>query len=276
MALVRLWSGEQPVTHLSPSDRGLTYGDGVFETVRVIAGRPVLMDYHWARLSAGCMQLGLVDLPFWRRAWAEFMADLPPAADGIVRMQITRGVSGRGYLPDPEVLPTLILSWHDAAHDAASWAQKGIEICRLEMPLAQQPRLAGIKHLNRLEQVLLRQELSTFPQCQEGLVADTEGYLVEGVFSNVFVVLAGQLVTPSLGRCGVRGVLRDALLDELAQCQIPVLVRDIALTELVAAEEIFFCNSVYGIWPVARWGSKTWQPGQLTRQCQDIVSPWFA
>lgn len=277
MTLVKIWCGDQAAEAVSPLDRGLAYGDGVFETIRIINRQPVLMDYHWARLSAGCAQLGLLDLPFWRQAFAAFLAELPTDKhNGVVRLQVTRGVSQRGYLPDPDALPTLILSWHGAAEHPIQWSSDGIEITQLSTPLAQQPRLAGIKHLNRLEQVLLRQDLAAFPHCQEGLVCDVEGFVVEGVFSNVFAVINGQLCTPSLGNCGVRGVLRDALLDELMQQNLPVNIRNIAATEMAKADEIFFCNSVYGIWPVARWGDKTWQVGPLTRQCQSIVSSWFA
>jgi len=276
MTLVRIWCGDQPLAALSPLDRGLAYGDGVFETIRVINGRPVLMEYHWARLSVSCVQLGLPDLPFWRQAFATFLAELQPdSKDGIVRLQVTRGVSQRGYLPDPNALPTLILSWHAASDYPSEWSTTGIAITQMDMPLAIQPRLAGIKHSNRLEQVLLRQDLSTTPDCQEGLVCDTEGHVVEGVFSNVFAVINGQLTTPSLARCGVKGVLREALLDTLMQQNIPVNISDIDVKEMVTATEIFFCNSVYGIWPVARWGNKTWQVGPLTRQCQSIVSSWF-
>jgi 4-amino-4-deoxychorismate lyase len=276
MSRVRIWSGEQTLAALSPLDRGLAYGDGVFESIRVINRSPVLMAYHWARLSASCVQLGLPDLPFWRQAFRQFLAELQPEdIDGVVRLQVTRGVSERGYLPDPNALPTLILSWHSAASYPAEWSLAGIEITQLDMPLAIQPRLAGIKHLNRLEQVLLRQDLSAMPNCQEGLVCDAEGHVVEGVFSNVFAVINGQLCTPSLARCGVRGVLREALLAELMQQNIAVNIRDISLKEMASATEIFFCNSLYGIWPVARWGNKTWQAGPVTRQCQSIVSPWF-
>ncbi|MDP1775315.1 MAG: aminotransferase class IV, partial [Moraxellaceae bacterium] len=164
MTLVRIWCGDQLVATLSPLDRGLAYGDGVFETIRVVSGRPVLMEYHWARLSASCVQLGLPDLPFWRLAFATFLTELKPdSKDGIVRLQVTRGVSQRGYLPDPNALPTLILSWHAPSEYPSEWSTAGIEITQMDMPLAIQPRLAGIKHLNRLEQVLLRQDLSTAP-----------------------------------------------------------------------------------------------------------------
>lgn len=277
MTLARIWCGDQAVEALSPLDRGLAYGDGVFETIRIIHHEPVLMAYHWARLSAGCAQLGLPDLAFWRQAFTDFLAELPREyQNGVLRLQVTRGVSQRGYLPDPDAVPTFILSWHGAAEYPRQWSSDGIEITQLSTPLAQQPRLAGIKHLNRLEQVLLRQDLAALPHCQEGLVCDAQGFVVEGVFSNVFAVINGQLCTPNLANCGVRGVLRDALLDELMQQNLSVNIRHIAATEMATADEIFFCNSVNGIWPVARWGDKTWQVGPLTRQCQSIVSSWFA
>lgn len=274
----RIWRGEQRVDQLAADDRGLAYGDGLFESVRVIAGRPVLMDYHWARLSAGCRVLDIPDLPFWRMALADFLADCAASGlrDGIVRLQVTRGGGGRGYLPTSPSVPTFVLGWHPAPTWPASHGEQGVSVGDGRIALAIQPALAGIKHLNRLEQVLLRRELAQQPGCAEAVVLDSEGRVVEGVFSNLFIVRDGVLRTPDLARCGVRGVLRDALLDAAAVAGLPVVVGELRPEDCRDADEWFFCNSVYGIWPVLRWGERTWRAGPMTRQCQDMIAPWFA
>ncbi|PQA50898.1 aminodeoxychorismate lyase [Amnimonas aquatica] len=270
---LRIWQGERPVAQVGANDRGLAYGDGLFETVRVTAGRPVLMEQHWVRLSAGCQRLGIPELAFWRQACGDFLAG---RGDGVLKLLVTRGGGGRGYLAPTDPQPTLLLSWHELPPVPAAWTQDGIAVGDCGLGLARQPALAGIKHLNRLEQVLLRRELAQQPGCAEALVCDSEGWVVEGVASNVFVARDGVWHTPDLAACGVRGVLRDALLDALLEHEIDVRVAPLRPADCRAADEWFFCNSVNGIWPVARWRDRTWRPGPMTRQCQAIIAPWFA
>lgn len=268
----RIWQGEQPVAQLLTDDRGLAYGDGLFESLRVVAGRPVLADWHWARLSAGCARLGLPDLPFWRRACDDF---LQGRGDGVLRIQVTRGGGGRGYLPPAEPEPTLLLGWHPLPDHPADHADSGITAGDCQLRLGIQPALAGIKHLNRLEQVLLRSELAQQSGCAEAVVLDMDGHVIEGVFSNLFLVRDGVLLTPDTQRCGVRGVLRDALLAALAEAGMPAQVTLVTPADCLAADEWFFCNSIYGIWPVRQWRGRAWRPGPITRQCQAMIAPWF-
>jgi len=268
----RIWQGLTRVDGVPADDRGLAYGDGLFETVRVSAGRPVLMERHWARLSAGCARLGIPELPFWHDALDDFLAG---RGDGVVKLLVTRGGGGRGYLPPADVAPVFMLGWHALPDYPAEYGESGIAAGHCQLTLATQPALAGIKHLNRLEQVLLRRELAAQPDCAEAVVLDGEGRVVEGVFSNIFLVRDGVLITPDLSRCGVRGVLRDALLDAAAAAGLPWRVGDVGPADCRDADEWFFCNSVYGIWPVRRWGERAWRPGPMTRQCQAMISAWF-
>ncbi len=289
---VSVWRGTEQLDAIASDDRSLRYGDGLFETIRVLAGRPVLMEQHWARLSVGCERLGLPDESIWRTHVASFLAN---RHDGILRIQVSAGSGGRGYARPSTCQPVLILHWFDEPMSPSDWAEKGICIAEASLRLAEQPALAGIKHSNRLEQVLLRQELSTMPECQEAVVYDQSGRVIEGVFSNLFFVRDGQLHTPSLGRCGVRGVLRDALLDACVEHGIIAKVGDFTRDDLLSADAIFFVNSVNGLWPVRRWLSgqeqlisaslsnansashdKAWRIDAITRQCQDIIAPWFA
>lgn len=286
---VMLWRGAEPLTALAPDDRSLRYGDGLFESVRVLAGRPVLMAEHWARLSSGCERLALPDEPIWREYVQAF---LQGRGTGVMRVQVSAGSGGRGYGRPTPCEPVLILTWHDEPMPPAAWSSQGICMAELSLTLSDQPMLAGIKHCNRLEQVLMRAELATLPGCQEAVVYDHAGRVIEGVFSNLFFVRDGELHTPALARCGVRGVLRDALLNACAERDISVHIDDYTRADLLAAEAIFFVNSVNGLWPIQHWQgqlpsrplvsvdatkpNKTWRIDAITRQCQDIIAPWFA
>lgn len=249
-----------------PGDRGLAYGDGLFETLRVVQGRALFASEHFARLASGGEALHLnIDLPVLRDRFAAFLAASP--ADCVIKIIVTRGSGGRGYWPDPAATPTVIFSAHPLPATPALHAEAGIcaGVCALR--LAEQPALAGHKHLNRLEQVLLRRELDTL-QADEALVLDTEGWVVEGVFSNVFLVAGDELRTPRIEVAGIRGVMRAVILHEAAADGHKVVQGLYGLEDFMAADEVFFCNSVNGIWPVRSLGAREWTPGPVTRRWQ--------
>lgn len=248
------------------TDRGLAYGDGLFETLRVASGRPVLFEAHLARLAASAAHLGIAfDAKATAVAFAGFVAG---SGDAVAKIILTRGCSGRGYLPDPDAVPTLIFSLHLPAFAPAELATQGIVTAVCQQPLGISPLLAGHKHLNRLEQVLLRRELATHVHAHEAIVSDVDGYVIEGVFSNVFWVLKGVLHTPQLSRAGVCGVMRQELCDEAQRTGIPLEEGNYRLADVMAADEVFFCNSLYGIWPVRRLAGHERVPGPITRRLQ--------
>jgi 4-amino-4-deoxychorismate lyase len=137
--------------------------------------------------------------------------------------------------------------------------------------LAEQPILAGLKHLNRLEQVLARAEWQDLAFA-EGLMRDTSGRVIEGVFSNLFIVDSARLMTPSLERCGVAGVMREEVLERARQVGVSTLVCDLSLEQLHRADEVFVCNSLYGIWPVRQLDASVWSVGPVTRKLQRLVN----
>lgn len=268
-----IWRDGQRISAIASDDRSLRYGDGLFETVRVLAGRPVLMAEHWARLSLGCARLGLPDDPRWRIEVSDF---LKSRGDGIVRIQVSAGSGGRGYGRPAQLDCVLLLQWFDEPMAPRDWVDYGVRIGEARLRLASQPALAGIKHNNRLEQVLLRQELSAMAHCQEALVYDADDRVIEGVFSNLFFVRDGRLHTPALARCGIRGVLRDALLNACAEHQLDAVIDDFSRADVLASDAVFLVNSINGLWPVRACGDKTWRIDAITRQCQAIIAPWFA
>lgn len=199
------WVDGRPAAELSVRDRGLAYGDGLFETLAVRAGTPRLLERHLARLEEGCRRLAIpLDTAALRQELLAFCAAL---GDGVAKLIVTRGEGLRGYAPPAEASPRRILSGSPRpAYPERHW-QQGVRLFACRTRLAEQPLLAGLKHLNRLEQVLARAEWSDAGHA-EGLMLDVHERVVEGVFSNLLLVLDGTLVAPDLRRCGVAGVMR--------------------------------------------------------------------
>lgn len=262
------WVDGNPATELSVHDRGLAYGDGLFETIMVADGLPRLLDRHLQRLKEGCDRLSMPcnQIAIERQIWA-FSAEL---GDGVTKLIVSRGEGRRGYAsPDP-CRPRVILLGASAPSYPEVNAQVGIQLFPCATRLAEQPALAGLKHLNRLEQVLARAEWQS-DAFSEGLMRDMSGRVIEAVFSNIFMVKSGVLVTPSLTRCGVAGVMRAEILAQAHHEGIETQVCDVSLNQLLKADELFTCNSLYGIWPVRQLEKRVWPVGPLTRKLQHSI-----
>jgi len=262
------WVDGQPADSVPLKDRGLAYGDGLFETIAVKAGQPVLLDRHLHRLDEGCRRLALVADPALIRS--EVLAYAAALGDGVLKLMLTRGDSLRGYGITPGAPVRRILLGSPPATYPPAYGTDGIRLFPCATRLSEQPLLAGLKHLNRLEQVLARAEWQDAEHA-EGLMLDRSGRVIEGVFSNLFLVCNGLLLTADLARCGVAGVMRAEVLAQAQALGIPVAVADISLEQLQQADEVFVCNSVYGIWPVRDCAAMSWSVGPLTRKLQGIV-----
>lgn len=262
MAAMTLIDGV-PADTVPVSDRGLLYGDGVFETLVYRQQQLPFLSAHLQRLQRSCEQLGIaVQMDDIRHHLETLLAGLPEAPhaprDGVVKIIVTRGDGGRGYTPAAAASSRSLVQFHAMPADYAGFARDGIACMLCRHPVSVNRALAGIKHLNRLDQVMASRELAAaqsgvaidMPALQEGLMFDGRGNLVEGTRSNVFVVNDGQLCTPDLSEAGVSGIMRGALLDWFAGQGVPVSVRSIAASELALASEMFVCNSVMGVWPV--------------------------
>ena len=241
---------------VSSQDRGLLYGDGLFETIRFFSGRLLLWEPHRQRLLSGCDVLGIdLDLNYLDSLIPKIIASAP-STDCILKVIVTRGTGGRGYTPPSPIRPTVLFQWYALASDIVSNSKNGIDVIFCRHPLSVNPVTAGIKHLNRLDQVLASRELSDTalhtPTVREGLMLDLDSNLIEGTRSNVFVVVENQLCTPELTRCGVDGVMRNRLIELFASNGVEVVVRTIQHHELKQGSEAFLCNSVFGVWPILR------------------------
>jgi 4-amino-4-deoxychorismate lyase len=254
---------------VSTGDRGLLYGDGVFETIAVQNGEAQLWELHVARLRLGCVQLGIAPVDSGILA-AEATALCKTVAQAVLKIIITRGPGGRGYRPPVCSTPTRIMQLHPWPDYPERFARDGVAVRICTMRMGRNPVLAGIKHLNRLEQVLARAEWNDV-NIPEGLLLDQQGFLVEGTMSNVFLVQDAKLVTPDLAQCGVAGVMRARLLELAAEAGIRTEIRNVLVDELYRAQEVFVCNSILGIWPVLRIGDRNITIGNLTRHLQGLL-----
>jgi 4-amino-4-deoxychorismate lyase len=262
------WVDGQPADALSLKDRGLAYGDGLFETIAVRGGQPLLLDRHLARLVDGCSRLAIATNHELIRS--ELLAYAGALNEGVLKFIITRGDSLRGYAPDPSAQARRILQGNPPAVYPAVHGEQGVRLFPCATRLSRQPLLAGLKHLNRLEQVIARAEWQDTEHA-EGLMLDLAGRVIEGVFSNLFLIRDGVLITADLKRCGVAGVMRAELLFQAESLGIPTQITDISLDQLQWADEVFVCNSVYGVWPVRAYAALSWSVGPLTRKLQTIA-----
>ena len=253
----------QPGDVVSINDRGLLYGDGVFETILCQAGRPVLLAGHIERLQAGCrrLRLGAQDA-------STLLAEIEHVAqqdDCLVKVIISRGVRARGYRFDQQDAScTRIISRSEAPDIGRENYIRGIHLTQCHYRLAHNCHLAGIKHLNRLDQILARSEWSN--EFQEGLMCDDLGNIIEGTMTNVFIEANNQWLTPRLDDAGVKGVLRQWIMRNAHLVDKECVEKDIQLSELASSEAIFVCNSVIGIWPVARFADKAYKVTSAIRQ----------
>lgn len=250
----------EPTDQVPADDRGLQFGDGLFETIAVVGGRPALLDEHLERLQQDAARLGL-PTPDGGALAAE-ARDLARHAPGcgVLKILLTAGSGGRGYLRPEPVCLRRILSLHPRPPYPQWHWDTGIPVAVTDVRLAEQQMLGGIKHLNRLEQTLARRAWSQ-GDWGEGLVRDAGGHVIEGTMSNVFAVRNGRLVTPALSRCGVAGVMRGAIMRHLLDQSRPVAETSLSTFDLASADEVFVCNSVVGVWPVTRIG-ETPAPGR--------------
>lgn len=254
----------QETAAVDVTDRGFNYGDGLFETIAVRDGRPLLWQRHMVRLREGCKRLGIAtpDVVVLKEEAQRLCEGL---ARAVLKIIVTRGAGGRGYGPAGCDLPTRVTSVYPWLQYPRGFYTEGVTLRVCQTRLAGGGALAGLKHLNRLEQVLARGEWDD-PETQEGLMLDGDGRIIEGTMTNVFMVFNGVLTTPSVDRAGVAGVMRGLIMDTVRQWGVTCTVGDIPLQGLSGADEVFVCNSLIGVWPVKSVDEWTFVPGPVTRR----------
>ncbi|NQD38908.1 aminodeoxychorismate lyase [Permianibacter sp. IMCC34836] len=264
------WLDGIPCDRIAVDDRALLFGDSCFTTIAVRDGQPELWPRHRERLQQSLLRLQfpVLDLNLLTQ---EVMAACAGVERAILRVTLTRGAGGRGYaLPVAGNVRRLLLR-RDWPADIDQRGRDGVQLRWCETQLSEQPLLAGLKHGNRLEQVLARAEWQD-ARIAEGLMCDRNGHVIEGTTSNLFFCNAdGHWCTPALDRCGVAGVMRAELLARFQAQGINVAQGDYSMADVQTATEVFICNSIIGLWPVLALADRRWVIGEQTRRLQQAI-----
>ncbi len=263
MSIPVFWADGQVLDALALPSRAADFGDGIFETLRVHQGRALLLDYHLDRAALGAQRLAL---NISRAQLAKELAAAIAACKfehAALRMNIARAASARGYRFDPDLAPLIWFSF-TALMDDGRQMQAPAQLDIASYRLSTQPKLAGIKHMNRLDQVLASAEAQALG-ADELLLCDQSGTPVAVIAGNLFALSPeGQWQTPPVDDAGVAGTVRRFLLASTAARE-----RVLSLEDISKAQELFFCNSVVGLRPVARLGQQHWQQWRHTRKLFD-------
>jgi 4-amino-4-deoxychorismate lyase len=260
---------------ISVFDRGFSYGDGVFRTMKIRNGLPVSWPFHYQKLVADCAVIGIVcpsaellmgDLQklFEKELFSEDLTQ-------VAKIIITRGEGERGYAPPVITVPTRVVIKSGLPHYAESNFEKGVQLHVCDLKLAAQPKLAGIKHLNRLENVLARMEWRE-DAIFDGLLLDQAGNVIECTMSNVFARFGSELLTPDLSLCGVSGITRQRILGLGGVLGLNTGVKSLTLAQVLQADEIIICNSLFGAFQVTQINNKIWPQQDLAVKIRAVVA----
>lgn len=259
---------------ISALDRGFSYGDGVFRTMRVRNGLPDNWPFHYQKLVADCAVIGIV-CPSAELLMSDFQKLFEQElyledSIQVAKIIITRGEGERGYAPPVITVPTRVLIKSNLPHYATAHYEQGVQLHVCDTKLAAQPKLAGIKHLNRLENVIARMEWRD-EAIFDGLMMNQSNQVIECTMSNIFVRLGNQLITPDLSQCGVAGITRQRILGLSSVLGMIVSIQEISLEQLLGADEVIICNSLYGAFQVTKISSTSWNKQGLADNIRNIV-----
>lgn len=254
---------------LSPLDRGLSYGDGAFRTIKIQHGVPAHWALHFKKLVEDCNVLGIV-CPSAEVLLADIGSLFSSEEIAVAKIVITRGEGVRGYAVPSLAQPNRILIKSAFPDYPAANFDAGVSLHLCSFRLPHQPMLAGIKHLNRLENVMARMEW-TDSAIADGVMLDEKGYVIECTASNLFARFGKTLLTPDLSLCGVAGVTRQRLLELSPKLGYRTRIGRLGLSKLMQADEIIICNSLYGAWQVRAFNGQQWPRKELAVQFRNIL-----
>jgi len=248
------------------SDRSLLYGDGIFTTIAVRDYRPALLQHHLDRLLNDGKRLNITGIPIddIKDSLFSLCQDLEQA---VIRITVSRGSGVRGYFCQ-DVTPVFWITVSEWPDHIDKYRKQGINLRICSQKLSYNPELAGIKHCNRLEQVMARNEWDT-ELFQEGIMLDREGNVIEGTMSNLFLIKNGQIYTPDLTGCGVNGIIRKTVIELVENLGISLKVTTLNTQDLQEADAVFVSNSIIGLWPVNRLNNKQFTGDPIIQQLSD-------
>jgi 4-amino-4-deoxychorismate lyase len=256
---------------ISPLDRGFAYGDGIFRTMLMRNGQPDHWPLHYQKLVADCAVIGIV-CPSAELLMSD-MQQLFSITENqleVAKIIVTRGEGERGYAPPAITNPTRVVIKSSMPQYAADKHTKGVSLHQCETRMADQNKLAGIKHLNRLENVLARMEWHD-ETLFDGLMLDNKDNVIECTMSNIFARFDNLLVTPDLSICGVAGITRQRIIWLASLLNLKVEIRLLPFTQMAFADEVIICNSLYGALPVHKIGHKKWPIENLAKNIRDAL-----
>ncbi len=240
---------------ISPFDRGFTYGDGVFRTMKIVQGLPENWPLHYQKLVADCAAINIV-CPSAELLMSDLQQLFLPEEDAVAKIIITRGEGSRGYTLPAITAPMRVVTKSAMPQYAQERFSEGVNLTVCETRLATQPLLAGIKHLNRLENVLARMEWQE-PTIADGILLDTNDNVIECTAANIFARFGDTLITPSLSQCGVAGITRQRIIELAHTLALKIVVENFNCEKLFSADEVIICNSLYGAFQVKAVQVKT-------------------
>lgn len=252
-----------PAGQLLPDDRGLAYGDGLFETIALRHGAPRFLPQHVARMRNGCRQLGITP-PTEAEINGQVARLTAGCQQGSLKVIRTRGRGPRGYAPGLATQPTLVIGLAPDSHRRPRLSHPRWMLTVCSVPASVNAGLAGMKTLNRLDNVLARRECVRLG-ADEGLMLTPSGDVIGGTMSNVFIVTGGQLVTPWLGEAGIHGIMRGMALKAARRLGIVAREERINVGQVRGASEVFVTNSLIGMRPAAFPETPPGPTGPVTR-----------
>ncbi|MFT5593621.1 MAG: 4-amino-4-deoxychorismate lyase [Oceanicoccus sp.] len=262
---------QQYLGQLDGFSRAAQFADGLFETMVVKKGQIQALNYHAQRLGSGCARLDIKlpdnNLTELFIAYAHKFVELSGLESGVLKVIVSRGNSERGYGYDDVITPKVTAFFNPLPQYNENSYEHGVSVKCLATECSIQKQMAGLKHLNRLENVLAKKELGS--EAFEGLMFNHLGYVIEGTSSNIFFEKNNQLFTPKLNVSGVAGVMRSCIINHAESQNIIIKVDDIAREQLDQFEQGFICNSVMGIMPIAQLDGRSFKIGPQTKAMQE-------
>ena len=259
----------KPLEGVSVIDRGLAYGDGVFRTFLVNNGVP----YHWElqsqKLTQDCRALGIT-CPSNEELLSDIKTLFNEGENAVAKIIVTRGESSRGYAVPDNIQANRIVVKSALPIYPSNNQSHGVKLHLCYLKLGLQPKLAGVKHLNRLENVLARMEWND-PNIADGVLLDSNDNVIECTMSNIFARFGSELITPSLDQCGVAGIARLRIIEHAKHLNLDLRIETLKLNKLMQASEIIICNSLFGAWQVVSFNGKHWSKQGLDNQFREIL-----
>jgi 4-amino-4-deoxychorismate lyase len=251
-------------------NRSFNYGDGCFTTMMTRFGQLVSWPYHDQRLKEATERLGisLSDWPAIER-WAR-QAALADERAGI-KVHISRGAGARGYGTQGSQDAVVTITTFAYPSHYADWQRDGLVLGVCEQAMGHSPMLAGIKHNNRLEQVLLKREMEASGYV-DGIACDINGCVIETTMANLFWIKNNTLFTPKLTQCGVAGTMRRQVMELAQSLSLPLTVGEHTLDQLLQADGVFITNALLGVAPVSKIKQHSYPLHPLIKQLQEKLT----